>query len=734
MPKYTIDGTTLSDVADAVRELDGNPDTMTPAQMASRIRAVQPGGADLSVIADDYDTTATYDVGDYCIHEGGLYVCTTAISTAEAWTAGHWEEVTVGDELSDLKSDLRQFNNYDIFNNYGTFENKTASGVTFAWSGQTCTVTGTATAGTYDNIIASMSDVPAYLTPGKSYRLIFDPTDANIKLELWKYVNGSSSATFVGRYGESRVITIPEEITGIVLRLFVASGSTVNGSVTPKLIDDKNLDLRENVSAIDTDLTEIHAELDTLSSDVGDVSDASDTIQSMVKSMIKCGCIDWLDTMTKTSETRTGISFAWNKDGSCHISGTATAATLHNIFYDTQKLPNGIEKGKTYRFVYPGHAVTMQVWVLKNGSYSAGFWWNKDEIEYTIPLDAEGMLIRFNIPNGTTVDTTVHPQILTTYTTDELLALIQEIDDSVHLEYRGIYPNASDISDITETGIYLLTGNTSAPTAYGTLFHIQFASGSCVQIIFRYSIFNIYYRRCTNSTWYDWQNTDARYGGGNYLQSRKYIAFGDSLMYGALWNGTPSDPVITQASLGARIPDRICNALSCDVYENLAVGGMAYTIGDTKFIDWIKSKDISGANLITIAGGRNDGPSQLGTSSSASGDGTICGAIKEIIEYIRQTNPSCQIVVIQVTPYTSQNAPFTSPSSSGWTLNDFDAQVKVLCSDMNVGYASWYGCSLFSRWSDFSGGGGNWAHMKNEEQYIQMGNFIAGQVGKYYHN
>ena len=108
MPKYTIDGTTLSDVADAVRELDGNPDTMTPAQMASRIRAVQPGGADLSVIADDYDTTATYDVGDYCIHEGGLYVCTTAISTAEAWTAGHWQEVTVGGELTDVKSDLNQ--------------------------------------------------------------------------------------------------------------------------------------------------------------------------------------------------------------------------------------------------------------------------------------------------------------------------------------------------------------------------------------------------------------------------------------------------------------------------------------------------------------------------------------------------------------------------------------------------------------------------------------------------
>lgn len=107
MPKYSIDSSTLTDVADAVRDLDGNPDTMTPAQMANRIRAFQPG-SNTAIIADDYDATATYDVGDYCIHEGGLYVCTTSISTAEAWTAGHWEEVTVGDELSGVMSDLNQ--------------------------------------------------------------------------------------------------------------------------------------------------------------------------------------------------------------------------------------------------------------------------------------------------------------------------------------------------------------------------------------------------------------------------------------------------------------------------------------------------------------------------------------------------------------------------------------------------------------------------------------------------
>lgn len=151
-----------------------------------------------------------------------------------------------------------------------------------------------------------------------------------------------------------------------------------------------------------------------------------------------------------------------------------------------------------------------------------------------------------------------------------------------------------------------------------------------------------------------------------------------------------------------------------------------------KMIDWIRSKDISNANIITVAGGRNDGSAQLGTSSSEAGDGTICGAIREIIEYIKGANPSCKIVVVQVTPYTSTNQPYTAQSSSGWTLNDFDEQVKPICQALNVGYASWYGCTVLDRWSDYSGGGGNWAHMRNADQYEQMGDFIAEQVSNYY--
>lgn len=67
--------------------------------------------ADAAILADlaaEYDATATYAVGDYVIYEGQLYRCTTAIETAEAWTASHWTAVQLGDEVGDLRSALNE--------------------------------------------------------------------------------------------------------------------------------------------------------------------------------------------------------------------------------------------------------------------------------------------------------------------------------------------------------------------------------------------------------------------------------------------------------------------------------------------------------------------------------------------------------------------------------------------------------------------------------------------------
>lgn len=46
------------------------------------------------VDADEFSQTKTYAVGDHVTHEDDLYVCVTAVSTAGAWNASNWSEVT----------------------------------------------------------------------------------------------------------------------------------------------------------------------------------------------------------------------------------------------------------------------------------------------------------------------------------------------------------------------------------------------------------------------------------------------------------------------------------------------------------------------------------------------------------------------------------------------------------------------------------------------------------------
>ena len=68
------------------------------------------GGLPSDVIAPDYDSSQTYAVGDYVMHEDQLYECNTDISTAEAWTAAHWTLTDVESMVGDVQSDIDELN------------------------------------------------------------------------------------------------------------------------------------------------------------------------------------------------------------------------------------------------------------------------------------------------------------------------------------------------------------------------------------------------------------------------------------------------------------------------------------------------------------------------------------------------------------------------------------------------------------------------------------------------
>lgn len=54
------------------------------------------------MISDQYDSTQTYAVGDYCIYNNTLYKCITAIGTAEEFNLEHWVPTKTSDELEKL--------------------------------------------------------------------------------------------------------------------------------------------------------------------------------------------------------------------------------------------------------------------------------------------------------------------------------------------------------------------------------------------------------------------------------------------------------------------------------------------------------------------------------------------------------------------------------------------------------------------------------------------------------
>ena len=79
-----------------IGDINGNMDAIDVEAIRSRAN-----------FAGTYDASSSYSVGDYCIYGGNLFRCTTAIgSGGETWTAGHWTQVAVGEELTTLNGKI----------------------------------------------------------------------------------------------------------------------------------------------------------------------------------------------------------------------------------------------------------------------------------------------------------------------------------------------------------------------------------------------------------------------------------------------------------------------------------------------------------------------------------------------------------------------------------------------------------------------------------------------------
>ena len=267
-----------------------------------------------------------------------------------------------------------------------------------------------------------------------------------------------------------------------------------------------------------------------------------------------------------------------------------------------------------------------------------------------------------------------------------------EENEVSNIRYTG------DINDIvTEGYVYVEAGGKHLPVG-GEAFIVRTVlynetGEALMQTAYGWNSGNIYHRRKVSGEFRDWISVTKK------TENVRYIAFGDSLMWGAEWVEADNEDgyEIVQAAREFQMPTIIAKAVgACDNFSNEAVSGMAFVpASGESMLDKIKSVDISGAELITLGGGRNDSDTPLGTAEdSIPGDGTICGAVMEILDYITEQNPFCQIVMTQVTPATGDNSIiFTKEYGGGWSLNSYRDEVSRVCAEYGVPFVSWDGCT-----------------------------------------
>lgn len=65
-----------------------------------------------SFIGNEYSSSATYKIGDYCVYADKWYKCIVDITTPETWNSNHWTLTNISDEVTEVQ-ELGQYIRYN---------------------------------------------------------------------------------------------------------------------------------------------------------------------------------------------------------------------------------------------------------------------------------------------------------------------------------------------------------------------------------------------------------------------------------------------------------------------------------------------------------------------------------------------------------------------------------------------------------------------------------------------
>lgn len=216
-----------------------NGPNITGEWIAAQWEAITLGSAIEQIVgnlAPQYDQTATYHKDDAVIYLGDLYICTSTLSVTGTWDASKWSKTdvsslapavdatltqqgkpadakAVGDEIADVKADFNEFQyGQTITNSDDTVGYINTSGSLVVNSSWHCIYT--------QKLKCAPGDKYSY--SGGTY------TDVCYGV---LYFKGTSAVSHVSYRNGSRIVTVPDDVDGVIFQSASVTADTVTLSV-----------------------------------------------------------------------------------------------------------------------------------------------------------------------------------------------------------------------------------------------------------------------------------------------------------------------------------------------------------------------------------------------------------------------------------------------------------------------------------------------------------------------
>lgn len=298
-------------------------------------------------------------------------------------------------DLTDVKSAINKYSTYPISSNFYSKTTGTHNGIAYTWdTNGECTVTGTSTGVSVNNIFADQTALPSGMEVGKQYIINYITSDPNVQLSIACYMSNDTIIYYP--YNGKAMLTIPAGTVGMLIRLYVASGVSFT---TPAI-----------VSCVD----------------ILSVDSLYESFNSFKKAIAKYNSINLLANGTYVTRLSNGVTFKWNADMTvCTANGTnsSSTASLNPIISGETQLPDGIVAGNEYylKLKTSSPDLRIRIYFYKNGAYLSTFERNANA-KMSVPSDATGMSVFVSVPEGASVsNATIEDIALLSSETNEVL-------------------------------------------------------------------------------------------------------------------------------------------------------------------------------------------------------------------------------------------------------------------------------------------------------------------------